>query len=349
MEKNKPQVTVLTLVYNGLPFLKDSIESTLSQTYKDFKFLILDDASPDPDVSKLIESYDDKRIEYVRNENNMGVADSFNKALKLIDTPYTIRIDQDDINTPDRVKDQLEFLQNNEKISIICSWEHTIDSDGRLGRDWKRSCKNYGEFIGPVLLCICPIWHPSIAFKTQDMIEAGGFKKEYTRAEDFEVTARIAFKRYEASILPSFHLYQRQHESSQSKEFESEQTKMANKIQKEIIAQFLESDDVDELASFLRLEQILFNLSKKQLKDFSQKTKKLLNSVRLKRKLNSKEYRSLCKIFIRRIGLGFMIEKTFSFLPGKLYIFVFSVFSPQFDNRVRSKFKKIYNYITNSY
>mgnify|MGYP001192613441 CR=1 FL=1 len=349
MEKNKPQVTVLTLVYNGLPFLKDSIESTLSQTYKDFKFLILDDASPDPDVSKLIESYDDKRIEYVRNENNMGVADSFNKALKLIDTPYTIRIDQDDINTPDRVKDQLEFLQNNEKISIICSWEHTIDSDGRLGRDWKRSCKNYGEFIGPVLLCICPIWHPSIAFKTQDMIEAGGFKKEYTRAEDFEVTARIAFKRYEASILPSFHLYQRQHESSQSKEFESEQTKMANKIQKEIIAQFLESDDVDELASFLRLEQILFKLSKKQLKDFSQKTKKLLNSVRLKRKLNSKEYRSLCKIFIRRIGLGFMIEKTFSFLPGKLYIFVFSVFSPQFDNRVRSKFKKIYNYITNSY
>ena len=99
MENKKPQVTVLTLVYNGLPYLKDSIESTLNQSYKDFKFLILDDASPDPNVSELIKSFRDERIEYVRNENNMGVSDSFNKALQLIDTPYTIRIDQDDVNT----------------------------------------------------------------------------------------------------------------------------------------------------------------------------------------------------------------------------------------------------------
>tara|TARA_B100000965_G_C19563350_1_gene745629 strand:- start:600 stop:1649 length:1050 start_codon:yes stop_codon:yes gene_type:complete len=348
MEKNKPQVTVLTLVYNGIPFIKESIDSTLSQTYKDFKFLILDDASPDPNVSKLIQSYDDKRIEYVRNTTNLGVSDSFNKALQLIDTTYTIRIDQDDINTPNRIKEQIEFLQNNKNISIICSWEHTIDSEGNLGRDWKRSCKNYGEFIGPVLLCICPIWHPSIAFKTQDMIEAGGFKKEYTRAEDFEVTARMAFKRYEASIIPSFHLYQRQHESSQSKEFESEQTKMANKIQKEILIQFLETDDVEELSSFLRIEQSPYNLSKMQLSQLSQKTRELLNSVKRKKKLNSEEYTSLYMVFIRRLGLGFMLEKSFSYLPEKLYVLVFLIFSPQLNNKVKTNFKKIYNYLTNS-
>ena len=73
MEKNKPEVTVLTLVYNGVPFIKESIDSTLSQTYTDFKFLILDDASTDPNVSKLIQSYDDKRIIYVRNTTNLGV------------------------------------------------------------------------------------------------------------------------------------------------------------------------------------------------------------------------------------------------------------------------------------
>ncbi len=348
MEKNKPQVTVLTLVYNGLPFLKESIDSTLNQTYKDFRFLILDDASPDLNVSKLIESYNDERIEYFRNTKNMGVSDSFNKALQLIDTPYTVRIDQDDINTPDRVKDQIAFLQKNEKISIVCSWEHTIDSEGNLGRDWKRTCKNYGEFIGPILLCICPIWHPSIAFKTQDMIDAGGFKKDYTRAEDFEVTARIAFKRYEAAIIPSFHLYQRQHDSSQSKEFESEQTKMANKIQEEIITQFLEIDDVEELASFLRIEQSPYSLSKKQLNESSKKIRELLDSVRHKKKMNSEEYKSLRMIFIRRIGLGFMLEKAFYFLPEKLYTFIFIIFSPQLDNKVRTTVKKIYNYLSNS-
>ena len=348
MEKNKPQVTVLTLVYNGLPFLKDSIESTLSQTYKGFKFLILDDASPDPNVSKLIKSYSDERIEYVRNESNMGVSDSFNKALQLIDTPYTVRIDQDDINTPDRVKDQIDFLEKNENISIICSWEHTIDSEGNLGRDWRRRCKNYGEFIGPILFCICPIWHPSIAFKTQDMIDAGGFKKEYTRAEDFEVTARMAFKRYEASIIPSFHLFQRQHESSQSREFKSEQEQVANKIQQEIISKFLESDDTDELASFLRIEQNPINSNKSHLKRLSIQIKELLHSVKLKKKLNCQENRSLYLIFFRRIGLGFILEKYFRFLPEKLYIFAFAMFSPQLDINIRTKFKKIYNYVTNS-
>jgi glycosyltransferase involved in cell wall biosynthesis len=53
-----PKVTVLTCVYNGLPYLKEAIESTLNQTYKDFEYLIIDDFSPDINVVKLIESYD---------------------------------------------------------------------------------------------------------------------------------------------------------------------------------------------------------------------------------------------------------------------------------------------------
>ena len=57
----KPKVTVLTCVYNGLPYLKDSIDSILSQTYSDFEYLIIDDASPDENVIKLIESYNDSR------------------------------------------------------------------------------------------------------------------------------------------------------------------------------------------------------------------------------------------------------------------------------------------------
>ena len=124
MESSKTKVTILTLVYNGLPYLKESIDSTLNQSYQDFKFLIIDDASPDPNVSKLIESYDDNRIIHIVNEKNMGVSDTFNKALEMIDTTYTIRIDQDDINSQDRVKEQVEFLENNKSISIICSWEH---------------------------------------------------------------------------------------------------------------------------------------------------------------------------------------------------------------------------------
>ena len=49
-----PSVTVLTTVYNGLPHLEEAIDSTLNQTYSNFKYLIIDDASPDEDVVPFI-------------------------------------------------------------------------------------------------------------------------------------------------------------------------------------------------------------------------------------------------------------------------------------------------------
>ena len=64
----KPIVTVLTPVYNGLPFLIDSIESILRQSYKEFDYLIIDDASPDKKVVDCIKSFQDSRIKFVRNE-----------------------------------------------------------------------------------------------------------------------------------------------------------------------------------------------------------------------------------------------------------------------------------------
>ena len=63
------KVTVFTAVYNGLPFLKEAIESTLNQTYKEFEYLIIDDCSTDASV-QLIESYDDFLILFVKNNQN---------------------------------------------------------------------------------------------------------------------------------------------------------------------------------------------------------------------------------------------------------------------------------------
>ena len=110
MKNKNPQVTILTLVYNGMPFLKESIESILNQSYKNFEFLIIDDCSTDENVVKLIESYSDKRIRFIKNEINLGVSLTFNKALSITNTPYIIRADQDDISLPNRVNDQLKYL-----------------------------------------------------------------------------------------------------------------------------------------------------------------------------------------------------------------------------------------------
>ena len=133
------KVTVLTCVYNGLPYLKEAIDSTLNQSYQDFEYLIIDDASPDENVIKLIESYNDSRIRLVRNKKNLGVSNTINKALSLITTKYVVRIDQDDINLPNRIEQQIDYLEKNPTIDIVCSWEKTIDSNGKKIRNWKRT------------------------------------------------------------------------------------------------------------------------------------------------------------------------------------------------------------------
>ena len=97
------KVTIFTAVYNGLPHLSEAINSTLAQTYSDFIYLIIDDASTD-DSLECILSYQDSRIKLVKNKTNLGTIGTINKALSLIDTPYAVRLDQDDVSLPSRVE-----------------------------------------------------------------------------------------------------------------------------------------------------------------------------------------------------------------------------------------------------
>jgi len=339
----KPIVTVFTPVYNGLPYLHEAIESTLNQTYTDFNYLIIDDASPDPEVRECINSYNDPRIDFIINEENLGVSETFNRAMKLIDTPYVIRVDQDDVNLPNRIEDQLKFLQDNPDISVVCSWEHTIDENNKRGHDWKRGLKNYGEFLGPILLTLSPIWHPSLAFRREALIDIGGFKKEYKRAEDFDVTARFALQRHSAKIIPKFHLLQRQHSASQSKEFAREQLDMCYRIQEEVIQNFLNYDDSKEIAAFLRLENSSVNskFTKPYLINMNRILEMLFSNIKEKQKLNSDELHSLKKIIFSRIGLGLRLLPTYKFLPPILFLPFFYILSPLFFYR----FYKILSYI----
>ena len=127
----KPEISVIMSVYNGMPYLQEAVKSILNQTYKDFEFIIVDDASTD-DSLKYLKGINDKRIKILSNEKNLGLAVSLNKALNAARGEYIARMDADDISKPERLHIQLNFMELNPQIDICGSFVSVIDENGKL-------------------------------------------------------------------------------------------------------------------------------------------------------------------------------------------------------------------------
>ena len=104
-------------VYNGATYLNEAIDSILNQTFNNFEFIIIDDASTD-DYVKIIKSYDDPRIKLIVNKKNIGQSATLNKGLELARGKYIARMDQDDISMPERLKKQMGFMDEYPKFAV---------------------------------------------------------------------------------------------------------------------------------------------------------------------------------------------------------------------------------------
>ena len=116
-------------VYNGERYLREAVDSILSQTFRDFEFLIINDASTDSS-QKIIKSYRDKRIRLVINEKNIGLTKSLNNGIELAQGKYLARMDADDVALPGRLKVQLEFMETHPKVVASgCSVESFTEDE----------------------------------------------------------------------------------------------------------------------------------------------------------------------------------------------------------------------------
>ena len=153
MIKSDPLVTVLMPVYNGEKFLNEAIESILCQTFQDFEFLIINDGSTD-NSQQCIESFHDDRIRVINKKNNIGLVGTLNRGLENSNGTYIARFDQDDISLPNRLKNQLKFLERNEECSAVSCWMITINSKGEKTHYFNQKIKNYGDFLGFILIIL---------------------------------------------------------------------------------------------------------------------------------------------------------------------------------------------------
>lgn len=110
IDKNNTLVSVLTPVYNAEKFIRETIDSVLSQTLPDFELLLMDDGSTDKSA-EIIKSYTDKRIKYIPCSHDF--IKTLNHGLDLAKGKYIALLDHDDIMLPQRLKVQYEYMEAN--------------------------------------------------------------------------------------------------------------------------------------------------------------------------------------------------------------------------------------------
>jgi glycosyltransferase involved in cell wall biosynthesis len=197
-------------VYNGEKYLRAAIDSILKQTFSDFEFIIVDDASSDGSAD-IIRSYHDPRIRLISNRSNLKVPLSANKGLDLARGEYLARMDADDISLPGRLARQVAFMDAHPEVGVCGSWAKDIDSAGNI----------IGERITPVGRELeCYYWRPSPITNSTAMIRVKHlgelrYDPEMPPSEDYDLWLRMKH-RCRFSNLPEFLVLYRVHDESLS-------------------------------------------------------------------------------------------------------------------------------------
>lgn len=135
-------VSVIMPVYNNETYVGKAIESVLNQTIKDLELIIVNDGSID-NTENIIKSYNDYRIRYYY-QNNSGPGAARNYGMSLAKGEFIAFIDSDDMYKENKLQEQMNFLINNEKYSLVYCEAEIIDSDGNYISNIK-SDSNYTE------------------------------------------------------------------------------------------------------------------------------------------------------------------------------------------------------------
>ena len=179
MKNNKVEVSIIMSEYNTpVELLKESIQSILNQTFKNFEFIIVDDCGKN-DLKKIVKEFNDERIIVLKNKKNMGLVASLNKAIKAAKSDYLVRMDTDDYAYPNRLESEYNFIKKHPEYSVVgmkCEFYDGKEIYGvseKVGELTKKDLINQNLFI-----------HPTVIMK-KDIIEKVGGYPNYQRCEDF--------------------------------------------------------------------------------------------------------------------------------------------------------------------
>lgn len=187
-----PKVSVIMSVYSErIDWIKQSIDSILNQTFRDFEFIIVNDNPERKENALLLEEYakKDPRICVLTNETNIGLTKSLNKALAVAKGEYIARMDADDISLPERFSKQINYLDSHKEINVLGSYVRHINENGEMCSIKKMS--NSSINLRSMILLDVPVVHPVVLFRRFINGKQVFYDESFRYAQDYALWASL--------------------------------------------------------------------------------------------------------------------------------------------------------------
>jgi len=196
----RPLVTVIIPTFNRASIVGRAIRSVLGQTYPNWELLVVDDASTDGTESE-VRSYSDKRIRYIRHQQNRRVSAARNTGIRCARGEYVSFLDDDDEWLPEKLAREVEVLGNSDAdVGLVYSGKTVYDEHARVLQvrmptlsGWVYDAMLERHFIGS----------PSrVTVKKQVLDRLAGFDETFTNCQDYDLWLRVA-KVSRIAVVPS--------------------------------------------------------------------------------------------------------------------------------------------------
>ena len=180
-----PLVSILTPLYKtNHSHLRAMIESVLNQEYPNFEFLLLNDSPDDLSLEQVVREYKDKRIRYLTNHTNQGIAKSRNRLIQESKGEFLAILDHDDICFPDRLTRQVAYFQSNPDVGVVSGLVELM-STGKIHGN--RYPKDNLEIKQRLLTENC-IAHSAMMVRKNCLVDNGiAYQELLSPAEDYQL------------------------------------------------------------------------------------------------------------------------------------------------------------------
>ncbi len=195
MTKSQEKISVLMSTYNSSTTVRNSVESILNQTYKNFEILISDDNSTD-DTYNILQEYEEnnKSIKLFRNTKNLGLTKSLNFLISKSSGQLIARQDDDDISFENRLEIQ---TYNIHKYNLdFCTTRAITNPQGRIR-------PNLSFYIPKKLLINYknPFIHGSLLIKKSILENVGNYNEKFYYAQDYKLIFDLLKKNARFKII----------------------------------------------------------------------------------------------------------------------------------------------------